>query len=248
MENIQTKCCTKCGVEKPLQDFHFNKTGKFGRVAACRICVNQQKKLSGSKKRADQKYIEKHKEKLAEKGKKYRERKKNDETYQQSRKNYYLNNREHFLNYKKEWYQKNKERINLIQREYYNNNKQIIIKKGVEYTTNRRRTNDFFRMIDVIRVSIKRHIRNKTMSTETILGCSYEEFKIHIESKFEQGMNWSNHGKGNDKWNYDHIIPISSAKTIEDLYKLNHYTNFQPMWEIKNLQKSNKISEEWGNA
>lgn len=39
----------------------------------------------------------------------------------------------------------------------------------------------------------------------------------------------------------DHIIPISSAETLEDVYRLNHYTNLQPLWAKDNLFKYNKI-------
>lgn len=65
------------------------------------------------------------------------------------------------------------------------------------------------------------------------LGCSLEEFKIHIESKFEHWMNWNNYGKYNGELNYgwdiDHIIPISSAKTEIEFSILCHYSNLQPL-------------------
>jgi 5-methylcytosine-specific restriction endonuclease McrA len=38
----------------------------------------------------------------------------------------------------------------------------------------------------------------------------------------------------------DHIIPISYGKTEEEVLKLNHYTNLQPLWSIENLQKGNR--------
>ena len=50
-------------------------------------------------------------------------------------------------------------------------------------------------------------------------------------------MNWDNRGE----WHYDHIIPISNAKTEEEVNKLNHYTNFQPLWAKDNRFKSSKI-------
>ena len=50
-------------------------------------------------------------------------------------------------------------------------------------------------------------------------------------------MTWENQGE----WHFDHIIPISSAQTEEEVIKLNHYTNFQPLWAEDNLRKSNKI-------
>jgi hypothetical protein len=46
-------------------------------------------------------------------------------------------------------------------------------------------------------------------------------------------MNWENYGKYNGELNYgwdiDHIIPISFAKTEEDVLRLNHYSNLQPL-------------------
>jgi hypothetical protein len=54
---------------------------------------------------------------------------------------------------------------------------------------------------------------------------------------FMAGMNWSNHGK----WHIDHITPLSSAKTADELYTLCHYTNLQPLWAIDNLRKHDKI-------
>ena len=52
-------------------------------------------------------------------------------------------------------------------------------------------------------------------------------------------MTWNNYGE----WELDHIIPISSATTEEEVYKLNHYTNFQPLWMSENRKKGNKILE-----
>ena len=46
-------------------------------------------------------------------------------------------------------------------------------------------------------------------------------------------MNWGNKGLYNGKLNYgwdiDHRIPLSLAKTEEDVIRLNHYTNLQPL-------------------
>jgi hypothetical protein len=76
------------------------------------------------------------------------------------------------------------------------------------------------------------------MKTYEILGCTYEEFKNHIELKFEPWMDWDNHGLYNGEkcfgWDLDHIIPLSSAKTEEDVISLNHYSNLQPLCSYVN--------------
>lgn len=100
---------------------------------------------------------------------------------------------------------------------------------------------------------IKEYVNNNTSyrkdsNTINILGCNYEEFKSYIESKFETWMNWDNYGKYNGEfnygWDFDHIIPVSSAKTVDD--RLNHYTNFQPLCSKINRDiKRDKIEVEY---
>jgi len=36
-----TKVCTKCGVEKSLDDFHKHPRGKYGKSPSCKICNNK---------------------------------------------------------------------------------------------------------------------------------------------------------------------------------------------------------------
>ena len=87
--------------------------------------------------------------------------------------------------------------------------------------------------------AFKRAYTKKSKKTIEIIGCSYEEFKFYIESKFDENMNWDNHG---EYWEMDHITPLSWAKTEEEVYKLNHYTNFQPLIKEVNKSKSNYYS------
>lgn len=90
---------------------------------------------------------------------------------------------------------------------------------------------------NLIRMSFKNLGHNKKSKTFKILGCTSQEFYCHIESQFLDGMSWDNRRL----WHIDHIIPISSAKTEEDIIKLNHYTNLRPLWAIDNIRKSNKL-------
>ena len=81
--------------------------------------------------------------------------------------------------------------------------------------------------------------RNITKKDKTfdIVGCSPEFLKEHLEKQFISGMTWDNRSE----WHIDHIIPLSSAKTEDELYKLCYYENLQPLWAEDNLKKSNKI-------
>ena len=92
----------------------------------------------------------------------------------------------------------------------------------------RTRLNNFFKT--------KNTSRSKHM--KDIIGCDIISLKIYIESKFKEGMNWENKGK----WHIDHKIPLSSAKTEEEIYFLCHYTNLQPLWAKENLMKGNKLN------
>jgi hypothetical protein len=92
-----------------------------------------------------------------------------------------------------------------------------------------------------MRVRICGYLKSKNISknnkTFNIVGCTPEQLKEHLEKQFINGMSWNNRGD----WHIDHIIPLSSVKTEEELLKLFHYSNLQPLWAIDNIKKSNKI-------
>jgi hypothetical protein len=148
----------------------------------------------------------------------------------------------------KKWYDKNKEVLqvkyvdnkeNILKNRkiYYQKNKEIISKKHNEYIKKRIIEDPLFKLRYVvkglIRDSFRKNSISKNSKTFDILGCTIPEFKQHLESKFESWMNWGNYGLYNGEYNYgwdiDHIIPSSSALTEEDVIRLNHYTNLQPL-------------------
>ena len=93
-----------------------------------------------------------------------------------------------------------------------------------------------------VRKRLHRFLKTKNMTkkntTFEIVGCTPQQLKEHLEKQFVDGMNWENRSE----WHIDHIIPLSSAKTEEEVYKLCHYTNLQPLWAEENLRKGNKIT------
>lgn len=96
--------------------------------------------------------------------------------------------------------------------------------------------------------NIREHIRQaikygnvaKSHPSIVYLGCSIEEFRAYIATKFLPGMTWDNHGRGDNCWHLDHIKPICMLKNVEDteLKEFCHYTNYQPLWEQDNLTKN----------
>jgi len=93
------------------------------------------------------------------------------------------------------------------------------------------------RLRNLIRNSFSRKGYSKSSKTNDILGIDYNGLIEYIQSKFQDGMTWENRGS----WHIDHIIPLSSAKNEEDIIKLCHYTNLQPLWAKDNLMKGDKI-------
>lgn len=77
----------------------------------------------------------------------------------------------------------------------------------------------------------------KNLRTNDILGISIIDFRKHIERQFIKGMTLDNYGE----WHLDHIIPINSATTEEEVIKLNHYSNFQPLWAKENISKYDTV-------
>lgn len=98
-----------------------------------------------------------------------------------------------------------------------------------------------FRLSRIIRSMINQAFKNKGFGKGKlaieILGCDFPSFKKHIEDQFSPGMHWDNHGE----WHLDHIIPLATAKTPEQLIELNYHKNLQPLWAIDNLRKGKKL-------
>lgn len=103
-----------------------------------------------------------------------------------------------------------------------------------------------YRMKSFIYGSIHRCLKacgcsNKTMHSNDYLGCTPQQFKEYIESKFQPGMSWDNYGL----WEIDHILPINlmtpNHDIDEQLLFLCNYKNCRPMWKKDNNSKKNKL-------
>jgi len=77
--------------------------------------------------------------------------------------------------------------------------------------------------------------KKKFAGTIELIGCSVDELKLHLSSKFKPGMSWANHGfRG---WHIDHIIPLASDLVCG----LHCEFNLRMMSARENLTKSNSF-------
>ena len=218
------KICNKCNIEKPFENFIFRKdVNRY--ESRCNECVKEYNKkyyVKNKQKLIEQSnlYYKKNTEKVLSTVKEYRE--KNVEKVKKRKSDYHIKNSEKIAKKVKDWRKNNKVRRNQTERERRKND---ILHKLVHYL--RVRTNFYIKKTGV----------TKNNSSLNIVGLSPIELKKYIEKKFTEKMCWENYGE----WHIDHIIPLSSAKSEDEIYKLCHYTNLQPLWAEDNLKKGNKL-------
>lgn len=227
---METKICSKCGIEKPVNEFQFRKdTGKYRNM--CIKCNYLQRKDYKDK------YYQEHKDEY----KKYRE--KNKEHLKEYFKNNYLKKKAEKLARRKKFYEEHKVELLQRQKEYRENNKEII---------KIRKRNDHYKYyVNGSLYKLKQQYRNilnkaftrfgytKKTRAYKILGCDYETFMKHLKHTFYQnyGYEWD----GKEVVHIDHIIPLATIENEDDLLRLNHYTNLQLLKEKDNLEKSDKL-------
>ena len=248
--------CKKCEITKPLND--FNKRGENNYHYVCRECRSQIVKNRAKDGR--------YKEYRLEYNRKRKESRKSVRLIKEQKKQEELE----LLKIKKETIRMEKlkiseekkeekkmekfrisedKRLEKIRiREEYLNSDEYKEKKRLRSMNkfNRRMENDpIFKFKKLIRNNIRNSFGrggfSKTSKTREILGADWDIVQKHFESLFKEGMTWDNQGE----WVFDHKIPLSICKTEEEVIRLNHYTNLQPLWLEENAFKSDKILPEF---
>jgi hypothetical protein len=139
------------------------------------------------------------------------------------------------------WYTHNKEHAKNTAHIYESNNKEAIRERKRNYVNKRRSEDLNFRLASNMRARISRAVTKgfKHTTLSEYLGCTIEELKSHLMTKFESGMSWDNYGK----WEIDHIYPLAKSNlTDPDVFaKVCHYTNLQPLWKLDNRVKKDMI-------
>ena len=151
-----------------------------------------------------------------------------------------------FAEYQREYHKNNYDKLSQKRKQYYAKPK--VRKRQTQWQNNyckeRRDDDPLFRAKGNLRKRIRDCYRTsfwtKKSRNQEVLGCDYDTAFSHIEGLFKEGMSWDNYGD----WHIDHIIPLCSATTVEELEALCHYTNLQPLWAEENILKGGKMPDE----
>lgn len=153
----------------------------------------------------------------------------------------YARKRDELIAASRKWRNENPEKVVAKNSAYYKRNRDAIISGKIKRYADRIMVDELFaakeRIRGLIRASLSGRGYKKRTKTESILGCTYAEFKAHIERQFLPNMTWENR----HLWHIDHITPLSTAKTEEDVMALNHVSNLRPLWADDNMSKGDKV-------
>lgn len=144
--------------------------------------------------------------------------------------------------YARIYYEKNRERIKKKASAYQAENAKDRTNYKREWAKERAKKDPAFKMGLVARRMLQRALgvsgQSKYKRTKDHLGYTSEQLVLALESKFKDGMSWSNYGE----WHIDHIKPIKAfiGEGIKDPSVMNAIDNLQPLWAYENLKKGCK--------
>lgn len=253
------KKCTKCGIFKKASDFTERKGVKDGLKSWCKRCeceankqryrdnIDEKRAKNRARKRKNRKenalkckdWREKNKEHVKEYWEKYKKTERGKEMFrkiaerQRRKKGIPIRTkmpRELYL-----------EKANKRAKKYYTENKERVNEYKKKWEKKRCDTNIEYRITRRLRSRVYNALKGNVKSDKTInlIGCSIEKLMIHIESQFDDGMNWGNYGE----WHIDHIKPCASfdLTDVDQQKQCFNYKNLQPLWAFDNMSKGASI-------
>ena len=169
---------------------------------------------------------------------------------------YYTKNQGRLSEYKKEWAAEHQEELSAARKKYHQQNRGRITSRMLawvhnnrdrrnatmrEYRAKRSASDPGFRMRHILATRLCGLLRfkgTKSASTLSLLGCSIEELKRHLQLQFRPGMSWDNYGE----WHIDHKRPCASFDLAdpEQQRACFNFSNLQPLWAVDNMRKGAK--------
>lgn len=218
MEN--TKKCTKCGKELPLDQFYQQKSrnNSIGYKSECNNC---------------------------DKARSTRWARSNREKINKRRRDKYKNNPDGVKRSNAKWRGNNPIKYRTSIDKWEEANPEKIKATKINYRRRHRLIDLDFKITENIRAAMHGALNRNTKSGHTVelLGCSIEYLRHYLENQFTEGMAWNNYGVHG--WHIDHVIPLSYFDLTDPSQQRRawHYTNLQPLWARDNLKKKSKIIE-----
>lgn len=257
------KVCCHC--KRELDESRFGKKSdqKDGLRRECKDCVREYGKRYRTENR--EQYLEKRYEREKKNPDKIKEhRKRNYEKHREERieyaRNYRIENRDKYLEtqraseekrkgkrkeYNRQYSINNREKINERQRKYRVENADHLRENARRYYSERREADDMFRLKQDLRNLVGVSFRNrgwgKLSKTQEMLGCTFEEAKQHLEETWCKNYGTEYNG---EEVHIDHIVPLSTAKSPEEMEKLFHISNLQYLKPYDNMSKGCKLNWE----
>lgn len=260
------KICTKCHSQKAETEFYPRRADcKTCRKAVCkarhdadpiraakrcreyyqrnRIKLLERAKAYGQKnkaikaKRRKARY-ERNRESILAEARKYNQAHRGERAEYQRR--HRAANRERLISISKTYHETHKVRLNAASRLYYQRHKQEIH----EAARQRKKRDLNFRLkcnlSGRIRTALRASKTSKSSATQSLIGCTVEFLRAHLESRFRKGMSWENYGE----WHVDHKVPCAAFNLTdpEEQKRCFHFTNLQPLWAEENYRKNAKLA------
>jgi hypothetical protein len=214
------KKCSKCKLEKQLDQFVKRKNYKDGLASWCKKCnsIKTKEWYSQNKEKANKyavEYLKTWKPQNEERVKEYMKtyNQENKDIIKEKQKLYFIKNKQQILKKQKLWLNENKERVSKYSKDYIEKNPHIRKWRNILIST-------------LSRLDIP-----KSANTQTLLGYSAIQLKEHLD---KQNMNW-------EIDHIDHKIPVSWFESTTPIHVVNDLRNLQPLKAEENRKKSNKF-------
>lgn len=209
------KRCSGCKEWKELTCYHRCCTAPDGFQYLCKGCTKisaQQRHSKNPEKRAAR-----YKDWLS----------KNAEKKRASRAAYNLNNAAKNAAYTVEYRKKNRLKYNASMRRQRQANPFLRLRNNLDC-----------RLWSALRRQASKN--TKLDGATTLIGCTLDYLREHLESQFTEGMTWDNHGKNG--WHIDHKKPCASFDMSDPAQQREcfHWKNLQPLWAFDNYKKGSK--------
>lgn len=202
-------------------------------------------------------YNRDHQDEIKVKRKAYRQAHKDE--FRERDKQYAETHKEQIAKRYKEWAKANAERLAEYSKQYRKANAEAISEKRRlkdkenrprinAYIKNKRATDPLFKLSTqvrgLIRISLKNRGYGKDTHTYDILGCDYETLWQHLKKSWldNYGTEWNG-----EPYHIDHIIPLATAKTEQEVKDLCYYKNLQMLKPRDNLVKNKYLNWQLGN-